>query len=704
LVTCLSLAVIFAVIYLVLTRREKANLLNAKQMAGEMVIDLFTEAVCAALVFDDQTGVSEALNFLGKNREVAYAAVWKRDTLDPSKLGQRVAELRRDADRTHYPIPAKHSAHRVKIGANALTISAAINDPTGAWAGQALVVFSLAREQMLFAELSQRILVAAAATAALIAILLVSSMRALVVRRLSRLAGAAQQLERGEAAVIEDRSSDEVGQLAHALSRMAAAIADREARIQTQNLEMRLVLDNVAQGFVVVSIHGIMSSQRSAILDEWFGRPKDGDTLSSYLAPHAANYAEWFDAGLEAVRDAFFSPEVALDQIPKRFSAAGRNFDVSYTVIVKHGEVERVLVIISDVTAQLAHEQEERQQRELLALFQRILADRVGVDEFLAEAAGLVGAIREESDTKVQQRLVHTLKGNCAIYGLEAYAELAHRIESELVETRAGLSDEQRRLLVDMWKEIIQRVSKLLGRSRRESVEIERAELEALIERARAGMPSGTLALALTDWEREPISRRFERLGRQAVGIARRLRKPEPRIEIDAGGIRLDPRGWAPFWSAMVHMISNAADHGIEDAATRIARGKPEAGTIALSARRTQGWLTIIVRDDGKGIDWEAVRASAARAGCASTTHEDLVDALFADGISTRDEVSATSGRGVGLAALRQVISQLGGTINVHSTAGRGTSFEIAIDEHHVTKAMGMKSEAAPTSLMPPPV
>src|SRR5688572_24515192 len=112
-------------------------------MAGEMVVDLFTESVCAALVFDDQTGVSDAVHFLGKNQDVAYAAVWKRDAREPTRLGERVAELRRDGDRTDYPVQAGPESRRVDIGGNMLTISAPVKDPTGAWAGQALVVFSL---------------------------------------------------------------------------------------------------------------------------------------------------------------------------------------------------------------------------------------------------------------------------------------------------------------------------------------------------------------------------------------------------------------------------------------------------------------------------------------------------------------------------------------------------------------------------------
>jgi two-component system chemotaxis sensor kinase CheA len=703
LATCLSLALIFAVIYLALTQREKSNLLNAKQMAGEMLVDLFTEAVCAALVFDDQTGVSDALHFLGKNQDVVYAAVWKRDAREPTRLGERVAELRREADRTDYPVLGGPGSRRVEVGANALTISAPVKDPTGAWAGHALVVFSLDREHKLFAELSRQILFAASATAMLIAIMLVGFTRVLVVRRLARLATAAQHLERGESASIDRGADDEVGCLAHAISQMAQAVAEREARIQTQNREMRLVLDNVAQGFITVGVDGVMSSERSAIVDRWFGTPKTGATFASYLDPHieGSGYGWQFEMALEQLRENVLPVELILDQTPRRIAGSGRIFDLAYSPIAKDGKVERVLVVISDVTAQVAHEQMERDQKELIALFERISVDRAGVEEFLTEAGGLLTALRAMPDPREQRQLLHTLKGNCATYGLETYSGLVHRIESELVASGAGLTDQQCSALVISWKEVLQRVRKLLGNNRLDTVEIDRAELEALIERAQGDAPSATLSRTLIDWGREPIQRRLDRLGRQAVGTARRLGKAAPHLEIDGHGIRLDPGGWASFWSAMVHVVRNAVDHGIEDGATRLELGKPEAGTVFLAANRDQGRLIISVGDDGKGIDWAKVKVKAAAMGLPCETRHDLVEALFADGVSTREEVSETSGRGIGLAALRQVIASMGGRIDVQSTRDRGTRFEIAFDEGNLPRAVERTPDARQNSLMP---
>jgi two-component system chemotaxis sensor kinase CheA len=121
-------------------------------------------------------------------------------------------------------------------------------------------------------------------------------------------------------------------------------------------------------------------------------------------------------------------------------------------------------------------------------------------------------------------------------------------------------------------------------------------------------------------------------------------------------------------------------DHGIEEAAGRRAANKPEVGTLRFTARRVEGRLIISVGDDGKGIDWSGVKAKAVAAGLACETHADLVEAL-ADGFTTREQVSETSGRGVGLAALRQVVASLGGDITIRSESGQGATFEIAFVE-----------------------
>jgi len=484
---------------------------------------------------------------------------------------------------------------------------------------------------------------------------------------------------------------------AHNLERK---VDERTKELDERNQGMRLVLDNVDQGFVTVNVaDGVLAAERSAVFDEWFGPSRAATTLSGHLSKQAPEYAEWFELGLSQLRDGFMPAALLLDQMPKRFTAGERTYDVVYSPIGEPDSPDRLLVIISDVTEKLARERAESEQKELVAFFQRVSVDRTGVEEFVTEAAHLVGALRTETDPVVQKRLVHTLKGNTAIYGLATISDLAHQVETDLADTHGPLSNEQREALVGAWKLAVQRVGWLLASARRDIIEVERPELDALMTQLKQGANLGELSETLTEWTREPVHRRLERLGRQACALARRLNKPEPEIVINAHGVRLDPGPWSMFWSAMVHIIRNAVDHGIESAQQRTLVGKRDAGTLWLSAERKGGQISITVRDDGGGIDWERVRAKAVAAKLPAASERDLVEALFSDGVSTKENVSDTSGRGVGLSAIKQNVRDLGGRIDIDSALGKGTTFSFVFEER--VAAAAKVPRTVHSSLMP---
>jgi len=471
----------------------------------------------------------------------------------------------------------------------------------------------------------------------------------------------------------------------------------RTRELDERNRGMRLVLDNVAQGFITIDLTGRMASESSAILGRWFGAPEPGATLDRYLESHAPKFAEQFMFHLSQVADGFLPTEVAIEQLPKRFSVGARTFDVLCTPVGVAENFDKLLVIFNDVTAQLARERSEREQNELMAIFERILIDPSGVEEFLAEATRLITALETEQDPVVQHRIVHTLKGNAGIYGLSSLADIAHELETQLMDPDHGplLSDEQRVQLSAAWHEMIARVEHLLGGSRKDQLEVGRAELSALLARARAGAPQKELIRELESWTLEPVERRLERLRRQATALSRRLGKPEPTVIIDSGGVRSNSPLWASYWAAMVHVIRNAVDHGLEDASIRTAAGKPEAGRLVLGARRSGDQIQFWVEDDGRGIDWDTVKVKAQQMGRPNSSQQELVDVLFADGLTTRDQATDLSGRGVGLAALRQSVRALNGVIEVDSAPGRGTTFRFTFNEAKLTREISQAAARA---------
>jgi two-component system chemotaxis sensor kinase CheA len=163
-------------------------------------------------------------------------------------------------------------------------------------------------------------------------------------------------------------------------------------------------------------------------------------------------------------------------------------------------------------------------------------------------------------------------------------------------------------------------------------------------------------------------------MAEQAVALGSRLNKPLD-VQIESNRVRLCEEGFGEFWSAAVHVVRNAVDHGIESTEERQTLGKSVPASVTLRTSVTPESLTIEFSDSGRGIDWPAVARQARSLGLAAETHEDLIEALFADGVTTRAVVSELSGRGMGLGAVRHACQKLGGTVEVASVAGVGTTF-----------------------------
>ncbi|MGC4070625.1 MAG: ATP-binding protein [Polyangiaceae bacterium] len=177
----------------------------------------------------------------------------------------------------------------------------------------------------------------------------------------------------------------------------------------------------------------------------------------------------------------------------------------------------------------------------------------------------------------------------------------------------------------------------------------------------------------------EPASVRFQRAGEQAKQLARRIGRAPVDVYIDDGDVRLPAERWNSFWNAFVHVVRNCVDHGLESAEERLRCGKPEHGKLRFRSRQEAGNFVITVEDDGRGIDWDKVKAKAQSLGLAVATQKDLETSLFADGLSTKDTVTDVSGRGVGMGAIFAVTLSLGGRVGVQSRKGEGTAFVFTI-------------------------
>jgi two-component system chemotaxis sensor kinase CheA len=197
-------------------------------------------------------------------------------------------------------------------------------------------------------------------------------------------------------------------------------------------------------------------------------------------------------------------------------------------------------------------------------------------------------------------------------------------------------------------------------------------------ERRLADLQAGVLEVRMV-----PLRQVFEKLSR----VVRRLRRDigkDVRLEVRGGDTELDKLIVEQLADPLMHVVRNAFDHAIETPAERSAAGKPPEGVIRLDALQRGNHVVIQVCDDGRGIDPAAVLRRAAALGLveaddSSLTRKQILDLIFAPGLSTADEVTETSGRGVGMDVVRENVNALGGIVHVDSELGRGTTVSFTL-------------------------
>jgi len=179
-----------------------------------------------------------------------------------------------------------------------------------------------------------------------------------------------------------------------------------------------------------------------------------------------------------------------------------------------------------------------------------------------------------------------------------------------------------------------------------------------------------------------PVSYLFNRFPRMVRDTAAKLAK-KVNFEVEGEETELDRTLLEALSDPLTHLIRNAIDHGIEPPDERRQNGKPETGTIKLSAYQSEGRIYIEVRDDGRGINTERVRQKAIQLGWITEndhpSEETLYDFLFQPGFSTAQQVSDLSGRGVGMDVVKRNVESLGGSISVQSKRGEGTRFLLRV-------------------------
>jgi signal transduction histidine kinase len=497
----------------------------------------------------------------------------------------------------------------------------------------------------------ERLFWLAAAIGCLIALGISFFLRARVSRPIEKLSAAVAALARGEPTPVAVSGRDELARLGTAFNGMADTITERSN-------SLRLVLDNVGDGLLTCDLSGLVLGEPSKNARSWFGPVAEQAKVADYVFGADERLREWFMLGFDQLVSGVLTFEEAVEQIPKEFRVGDRTFGITFRPILAGGELSRILLVITDVTERRLLAHKEREARDVYHLASVALREPEVFTEFVADTNKRLARVARGDDVLLE---LHTVKGNASVMGYDYFSSRVHEAESREVEkvlTESNVAE-----LSLHWKELVEASERAVGRTVNSALVIPRTEYERLCALvAKSG--SREAHLLARSWSMQRMDSVFQRLSRTAEQYATRVGK---RVLIESdGGALVVPRGpLDELWSCLVHLVKNTVAHGVEREEGRLRQGKPPAGKVSLRAEVRDNQLSVSVRDDGAGIDWEAL-------GAADLDGARRLDALTQAGSSAR-EVSEVAGRGVGLSAVRKVVESLGGRVVVRSEKGRGT-------------------------------
>jgi signal transduction histidine kinase len=477
----------------------------------------------------------------------------------------------------------------------------------------------------------------------------------------------------------------------------------RTEALSARERSLRLVLDSTGDGLVGVTRDGKLAGGASAAAVRWFGEAKAGASSAAFFFPDDETRQMSFELALEQLLEDLLPWQVSIEMMPRKMQHQDATLELDYRRVNEPDSEVALLVLVRDVTARVQSEQAERAAREQQVLVGKLLSDKQGFVSFVQDSERLIQALGIEREPVVLRRDLHTLKGNVAIFGLGSLARLCHEIEDRLETEGADSAPTatELALLATSFQASLKGIEHFLTGLDRSVYEIDTDEHDAVVERLCQRKDCDEVLKLIETWSWSRTSEQLARMRAQAEYLGRRLEKPL-RVTVEHNDLRLPPEYLERFWPTLVHVVRNAIDHGVEAPALRLERGKPAEGAVRLRTWQTDSSFCVEVADDGNGIDRQALLDAARAKGISVDPDATLSTLVFLDGLSTREEVSELSGRGVGLSATRQACEDEGGRIELETKPGEGTSLRFVFRKPVVkTGALAAKVQRR-WSLHPP--
>jgi signal transduction histidine kinase len=516
-------------------------------------------------------------------------------------------------------------------------------------------------------------------------------------------------------------------------------VDQRTNQLACANKEIADIMRNVPIALFTINNDRLINKGCSEYLNQFLCKNSEKPCMYpdafSIAGKERDEYMEWHDflfsdssPGWDVLKDLCGLHEIVLEK-----DGVPMILEVTYHPIIENSSLGRLMIIMHDVTQQRALakkvEQEKKGREEDIEQIAEILKlDSETFEQFVFESKKIIsGALKEIDSLKTDRfpeesindlfRKMHTIKGNAKTFRFNQLGSLAHHVEdifSDIRDNKKVLTEELHLNIVREVTLVEEKLNSIIllsknvgsgqdtGKVRDDNREVFiRVKLQKILHLcslsqvlSESNPVSDLKQKELAEEIREavgnlrkcPVERLFQRFPKMVKDLGIALGK-QIDVVVSGGDLEINLDILDTVGNALVHLVRNAVDHGVEKAAVRISAGKKETALITIKASFGQGNIIFSVEDDGAGINAEAVRTKALEKGLlneeevASLTSDDIYRLIMQPGFSTSETVSDISGRGVGMDAVAASVAALEGSLSIQSEAGKGTRFILTIPE-----------------------
>lgn len=487
-----------------------------------------------------------------------------------------------------------------------------------------------------------------------------------------------------------DRQQDELFHLNKEL--------DKEInQIQTLNNQVNNLLNNVAQGFLSFDENMIIEKSFSKEclnifkLDNIYGK-----NISDILFTNDSEKKDLFYEGIVNIlsSDDDMIKEMFLSLLPNEHIVNSQDIKIEYKLLSNN----KFMLVLTDMTTTKKLEKQIKEQNQIQKMIVLIASNKNDFIELKFDFENFIANPVE--DLQLLLRELHTFKGVFAQKEMLRIVDAIHNLESQI-----NISNNEKTSIVDIlklfknsdlkniFKEEVDTINSILGDEflssnlslnvNCETLNSMELKLNNILKYVEIDHQTEFqhILCDLEKFKYETVHKMLYIYPSLVKQMSQKLGKEIYTLEI-VGDKRLSVSDkFKPFMKSLVHLFNNCVDHGIEDIETRALNEKDEIGTIKCLFSSTSDSLELIISDDGAGIDIDKLSNSAIKNGIVSLndlesmSEDEKLELVFADSLTTKNNISTVSGRGVGMSAVKSEVDKVNGNIKIINNIGSGVEF-----------------------------